>query len=55
MRDYYQDGFDNGYGRDNRNYDNDYPKTDGDRYSYERGIEDGERRRKIREELDKGD
>ena len=54
MRDYYKDGFDDGYGsyRDN---DGDYPSTDGDSYSYRRGLEDGRRRRDISDELDRED
>lgn len=55
MRDYYQDGFDRGYGKNHTNYDNDFPRSDGDRYSYERGVEDGQRRREISRELDRED
>lgn len=51
MSDYYNDGFNDGYGR--RQYGpREYPQTDSDRYSYERGREDGERRRRISRELD---
>ena len=53
MRDYYNDGFQQGYGRPNDNYDNDYPRSDGDRYSYRCGVEDGERRRRVSDELDR--
>jgi len=53
MRDYYRDGFDNGYGRPINNYERDYPKNDGDHYSYQRGLEDGIRRRRISDELDR--
>jgi hypothetical protein len=55
MRDYYKDGFDKGYGRNYPNYDNDYPKSDGDRYDYEQGIRDGQRRKDISRELDRED
>ena len=51
MRDYYQDGFDDGYGR--KGYgEREYPQFDGDKYDYEKGLEDGQRRKKISEELD---
>lgn len=53
MRDYYQDGFAMGYGRISTNYENDYPRNDGDSYSYRRGMEDGARRRRFSEELDR--
>ena len=52
MRNYYQDGFDNGYGRDH-NGPREYPQNDGDDYSYRRGQEDGRRRRDIANELDR--
>jgi hypothetical protein len=50
--DFYQDGFDDGYGR-GKYGEREYPETDGDRYSYERGVEDGRRRKSISEELDR--
>lgn len=55
MRDYYRDGFDEGYGRSSSNYENDFPKNDGDAYSYRRGVEDGQRRREISREIDRDD
>lgn len=54
MRDYYQDGFDDGYGR-SRYDDGDYPANDGDRYSYRTGMEDGQRRWDIARELEGGE
>jgi len=51
MDDYYSDGFDGGYGR-GRKPGHSYPQTDGDDYSYRRGVEDGRRRRGISDELD---
>ncbi len=49
--DFYKNGYDDGYGR--RNYgDRDYPQTDGDKYSYKRGVEDGQKRKKISDELE---
>jgi len=53
MKDYYSDGFNVGYGQSWRNNGHDYPRSAGDDYSYRRGIEDGERRRKISDELDR--
>lgn len=52
MRDFYNDGFNDGYG--NRTYSpREYPQTDQDDYSYCTGIEDGQRRRRISDELDR--
>lgn len=51
MRDYYQDGFDLGYGRSSPD-SKDYPKTDGDDYDYKQGIDDGRNRRNIANEID---
>ena len=51
MRDYYSDGYDDGYGRSRIDV-GDYPKTESDSYSYRCGIEEGRRRRKISDELD---
>ena len=53
MEDFYKDGFNVGYGRPDRNEGHDYPSTDQDDYSYRKGIEDGERRRRISEALDR--
>jgi len=51
MRDYYQDGFNDGYGKEVPG-EREYPQNDGDDYSYRRGVEDGTRRKSISEELD---
>jgi hypothetical protein len=53
MEDYYNDGFNDGYGRDYLNYGHSRPQTDGDIYSYEQGREDGVRRRNISDEIDR--
>ena len=53
MEDYYNDGYNAGRGWHWKNHGHDYPQTDCDRYSYERGREYGERRRRISDELDK--
>ena len=52
MEDYYNDGFNEGYGRRYRNQGHEAPQSDGDRYSYRTGQEDGERRRRISREFD---
>lgn len=52
MDDYYGIGFDFGY----RGYHDgpfDRPSNDGDDYSFRRGLEDGQRRRDIAQELDR--
>jgi hypothetical protein len=49
-RDYYDDGMRDGRGDAWRNGSEEYPASDGDRYSYRTGYEDGERRRKWHEE-----
>ncbi len=51
MEDFYSDGYDVGYGNyvDNNH---EYPTSDGERYDYNRGREDGERRRRIADELE---
>lgn len=53
MRDYYRDGYDDGYGTYRDNHDNDYPSSDGERYDYERGREDGQRRRDISRDIER--
>jgi len=53
MGDYYNDGYDDGYGKQRSYGDRDYPQSDGDKYSYQRGLEDGIRRRRISDELDR--
>jgi len=52
LRDYRQDGFDDGYGQHRDDF-GDEPKTAGDEYSYREGFEDGQRRRVISDELDR--
>lgn len=52
MSDFYKNGFDDGYGRGNAG-ERDCPQNDGDKYSYERGLEDGHRRGRISDELDR--
>jgi hypothetical protein len=53
MEDYYSDGFNAGYGQSWRNQGHEAPQSDGDRYSYRTGQEEGERRREISRELDR--
>lgn len=51
MEDFYQNGFDEGYGgyiTDNH----ESPCTDGEQYDYRQGVEDGNRRREISDELE---
>jgi hypothetical protein len=50
--DYYQDGYNEGYGRGYLNDHHERPESDGDRYDYRTGREDGERRRRVREGLE---
>lgn len=52
MKNYYQDGFNVGYGESYLNNGHDYPTSDGDRCSYNEGIENGIRRREISNELE---
>lgn len=52
MRDFYNDGFNDGYS--GKTYgDREYPRSDGDSYSYRNGLEDGMRRRDVSRELDR--
>ena len=54
MRDFYDDGFNDGYGR--RSYgDREYPQTDLDEASYKCGLEYGKLRKHISDELDEED
>ena len=46
----YDDGMRDGRGDSWRNGSEEYPESDGDRYSYRTGYEDGERCRKWHEE-----
>lgn len=46
MEDFWQDGFNDGYGQGYLNSGHESPETDGDRYDYRVGREYGERRRK---------
>ncbi len=52
MRDFYNDGYEDGRGHYG---EHEYPESQSDKASYERGREYGELRRKIGEELDRGD
>ena len=52
MRDYYDDGYQDGYGK-YRYDDRDYPKSEADRYSYYRGLREGQRHRRISNEIDR--
>jgi len=52
MEDYYEDGFNTGYGRSYLNDGHDSPQSDGERYDYQQGIEDGQRRRRFADELE---
>lgn len=52
MTDFYEDGFYDGYGR-KKIGPREYPKNDGDEYDYLEGFKDGERRRRISEELER--
>ena len=53
IEDFYGDGFNTGYGYGYRNDGHSMPQTDGDQYSYRRGQEDGARRRRISDELER--
>jgi hypothetical protein len=53
MKDYYRDGVNVGRGESWRNNGHDYPQSEIDRYSYRRGIEEGEYRRRISDEVDR--
>lgn len=53
--DFYNDGFNDGYYGQPNYGPREYPQTDQDDYSYRRGREDGERRRRIGEEFNEGD
>ena len=55
MRDYRNDGFNDGYGKGTNSSFREYPQTDLDRHSYNDGLEEGRRRRKIADELDNED
>ncbi len=50
MEDYFGDGYDRGYGNYSDNNHN-CPTSDGERYDYERGMEYGEYRRRLSDEL----
>lgn len=54
MSDFYRQGFEQGYGWPKRSEsERETPRSDGDRYSEETGREDGARRRRISEDLDR--
>ena len=52
MRDYYQDGIDDGFGA-YRSDKGDYPQDAGDIYDYHRGLERGQQRRKNVDEFER--
>ncbi len=52
MPDFYNEGFNDGYGKHFYG-EREYPQSNGDRASYERGIEDGQRRGRIRDEIER--
>ena len=51
--DYYKDGYNIGRGHLWKNNGHEYPQTESDKYSYEKGIEEGIRKRKISDEIDR--
>jgi hypothetical protein len=52
MEDYHSIGFDIGYGKQvNSNFD--LPFDDSDRYSFNNGLEEGRRHRRVADELDR--
>ena len=53
MEDFYNDGYNEGYGRSRRNDHHDPPQSDGDRHSFDQGREEGERHRRVAEEIDR--
>jgi hypothetical protein len=53
MEDYREDGYNAGRGQAWRNDHHEPPQTDGDRYSYCAGYEEGERRRRVADEVDR--
>ena len=53
MEDYWQDGFNEGYGRADSNEHHDSPQTDCDNFSFQLGKETGERHRKVADDLDR--
>jgi hypothetical protein len=53
MNDFYGMGYNAGRGYHWKNRNREFPRTDGDRYSYERGLEHGERMRRVSDELDR--
>lgn len=52
MEEYYQDGYDSGYGNQKKP-GHGWPQTDSDDYSYRHGQEEGRRRKRIADELDR--
>lgn len=52
MEDFQKDGYNDGYGRTWLNNGHEKPQSDGDRYSYRIGREEGQRHRDIAKEID---
>ena len=50
---YYENGYNDGYGYDWKNNDDDHPITDSDWASYQNGYREGKRKRKISDEIDR--
>jgi len=53
MEDYRQDGYNAGCGRAWLNDCHEFPQTDADRYSYNLGYEEGQRRARVAREIDR--
>lgn len=53
MEDYREDGYNAGRGQAWRNDHHEPPQTDGDRYSYRSGYEEGQRRQRVSAEIDR--
>jgi len=52
MEDFYNDGFEDGFGFGYRNSGHDPPTSNEDCYDYKRGKEEGEYRKRLSDELD---
>jgi len=52
MENYIQDGYNDGYGRRYLNNGHDQPMSDEDLYFYNKGYEEGRRRKEIADEID---
>ena len=51
--DYYNDGYNHGRSRDYLNSGHEPPKTESDMYSYRKGVQYGEYRKGLSEEMDR--